>query len=89
MSWPTTTLERAFYAALIRQLRQAREDKHLSQFELSERIGVSTRIFNRWETGRSLPTAFSLMSWATALGLYIHAAEVPTQSQMAGGKKET
>lgn len=89
MSWPTTTLERAYYAALVGQLRDARQTKGISQFEMAERVGVSTRIFCRWETGHALPTAFSLMSWATALGLYIHAAPVPVQPQVSDGKKET
>ncbi len=37
------------------QIRQRREELHLSQEELAERIGVSRQAVSKWESGLSLP----------------------------------
>lgn len=36
-------------------IRKLRENKHLTQSELGERIGVSDKAVSKWETGKGLP----------------------------------
>ena len=37
------------------QIKQRREELHLSQEELAERIGVSRQAVSKWESGRAAP----------------------------------
>ena len=50
----------------IRQLREARK---LTQAELAERIGVSSKTISKWETLRGLPDISLLQPLAQALGI--------------------
>ena len=50
----------------IRQLREARK---LTQAELGERIGVSSKTVSKWETARGLPDVSLLQPLAQALGI--------------------
>ena len=36
-------------------ISQCRKEKHLTQAQLAERLGVSDRAVSKWETGRSMP----------------------------------
>jgi DNA-binding transcriptional regulator YiaG len=40
---------------LAADIRKARDDAHLSQVELAERLGVSPRTLQNWEAGIGLP----------------------------------
>ena len=42
-------------------LRELRKEKHMTQEQLAEALGVSGRTVSRWETGRSLPDLDLLM----------------------------
>lgn len=50
----------------VRQLREARK---LTQAELAERIGVSSKTISKWETLRGLPDISLLQPLAQALGI--------------------
>ncbi len=41
--------------ALGEEIRQAREEKHLSQEDLAEQLGVSRQAVSKWENGIALP----------------------------------
>lgn len=53
------------------KLRTARTEKHLSQTELSERVGVSRRSIFAYENGASLPRKAMLRKLAAALGVTV------------------
>ena len=49
-------------------IRQLREDRLLTQAELADRIGVSSKTISKWETGKGLPDISLLQPLAQALG---------------------
>ncbi|HLG62352.1 MAG TPA: helix-turn-helix domain-containing protein [Ktedonosporobacter sp.] len=49
------------------QLRQRREELHLTQAELADRLGVSTLTVGRWERGEVVPTPYALRKLCTIL----------------------
>jgi DNA-binding XRE family transcriptional regulator/desulfoferrodoxin (superoxide reductase-like protein) len=53
-------------SATIKQLREARK---LTQAELAERIGVSSKTISKWETAKGLPDVSLLQPLAQALGI--------------------
>ena len=50
-------------------IRQLREGKHLTQAELADKIGVSSKTISKWETGKGLPDISLLQPLAQALGI--------------------
>ena len=52
----------------VRQLREARK---LTQAELAERIGVSSKTISKWETAKGLPDISLLQPLAQALGISV------------------
>ena len=50
-------------------VRQLREKKQLTQAELGDRIGVSSKTVSKWETGKGLPDIALLQPLAEALGI--------------------
>ena len=50
-------------------IRQLREGKHLTQAELADKIGVSSKTVSKWETGKGLPDISLLQPLAQALGI--------------------
>lgn len=54
--------------AAIRQLREARK---LTQGELAEQIGVSSKTVSKWETAKGLPDISLLQPLAQALGISV------------------
>lgn len=52
----------------IRQLREARK---LTQAELAERIGVSSKTISKWETAKGLPDISLLQPLSQALGISV------------------
>ena len=52
-------------------IRQLRESGHLTQAELGERIGVSSKTVSKWETGKGLPDISLLQPLAEALGISV------------------
>src|SRR5579884_2274096 len=49
------------------QLREHREQHHLTQAALAERLGVSTLTVGRWERGEAVPTPYALRKLCTLL----------------------
>ena len=52
----------------VRQLREARK---LTQAELAEELGVSSKTVSKWETGKGLPDISLLQPLAKALGISV------------------
>lgn len=52
-------------------IKELREKKHLTQAELGNRIGVSSKTVSKWETGKGLPDITLLEPIAQALELSV------------------
>ena len=52
-------------------VRKLREERKLTQAELAERIGVSSKTVSKWETGKGLPDISLLQPLAQALGISV------------------
>ena len=50
-------------------IKQLRENRSLTQAELAEKIGVSSKTVSKWETGKGLPDISLLQPLAAALGI--------------------
>ena len=50
-------------------IRNLREDRRLTQAELAETLGVSSKTVSKWETGKGLPDISLLQPLAQALGI--------------------
>jgi len=44
------------------RLRELRENKSLSQFELGKEIGFSMSIVNKWENGKKMPSVQAIIA---------------------------
>lgn len=56
---------------LSEEIRQAREEKHLSQEDLAEQLGVSRQAVSKWENGIAVPQGINLDMLNKILGLKI------------------
>ena len=52
-------------------VKQLRESRKLTQAELAERIGVSSKTVSKWETGKGLPDISLLQPLSQALGISV------------------
>ena len=52
-------------------IRQLREGRNLTQAELGERVGVSSKTISKWETAKGLPDISLLQPLAQALGISV------------------
>jgi len=52
-------------------IKQLREKRSMTQAELAERIGVSSKTISKWETAKGLPDISLLQPLAQALGISI------------------
>ena len=52
-------------------IRQLREKQNLTQAELAEKIGVSSKTISKWETAKGLPDVSLLQPLAQALGISV------------------
>lgn len=52
-------------------IRQLREKQNMTQAELAEQIGVSSKTISKWETAKGLPDITMLQPLAQALGISI------------------
>ena len=52
-------------------IRQCREERKLTQAELAEKIGVSSKTVSKWETGKGLPDISLLQPLAQTLGISV------------------
>ena len=52
-------------------IKQLRESRNLTQAELAERIGVSSKTVSKWETAKGLPDITLLQPLAQALGISV------------------
>ena len=53
----------------MKTIRELREDRGLTQFELAIRVGVTPISIHNWEFGKSAPGASRLRALADALGV--------------------
>lgn len=69
------------------QIRQARENKNLSQEELASKLGVSRQAVSKWENDSSIPQGINREMLSQALGLELSGsemAEVPVRKHGVG-----
>ncbi len=52
-------------------IRQLREKRNMTQAELAEKIGVSSKTISKWETAKGLPDISLLQPLAQALGISV------------------
>ena len=52
-------------------IKRLREMKNLTQIELAEKIGVSSKAVSKWETGKGLPDISLIEPLSTALGVSV------------------
>ena len=52
-------------------IRHLREERRMTQAELAERIGVSSKTVSKWETAKGLPDITLLQPLAQALGISV------------------
>ena len=52
-------------------IRQLREGRNMTQSELAEKIGVSSKTISKWETAKGLPDISLLQPLAQALGVSV------------------
>ena len=52
-------------------IRQLRESRRLTQAELAEKLGVSSKTVSKWETGKGLPDIGLLKPLAQTLGISV------------------
>ena len=52
-------------------IKNLREERNLTQAELAEKIGVSSKTISKWETARGLPDITLLQPLAQALGISV------------------
>ena len=52
-------------------IKQLREERNMTQAELAERIGVSSKTVSKWETAKGLPDITLLQPLAQALGISV------------------
>ena len=52
-------------------IKHLREGRHLTQAELAEKIGVSSKTVSKWETAKGLPDISLLQPLAQALGISV------------------
>ena len=68
-------------------LAECRKQKNLTQEQLSEILGVSSKSISRWENGKTMPDYAVLDSLCNALGLSINEfyyGKKMTEEEMAG-----
>ena len=52
-------------------IRQLREKRHMTQWELAQQLGVSDKTVSKWETAKGLPDITLLQPLAQALGISV------------------
>lgn len=52
-------------------IKRLRENRHMTQAELGEKIGVSSKTVSKWETAKGLPDISLLQPLAQALGISV------------------
>ena len=52
-------------------IKQLREGRNMTQGELAEKIGVSSKTISKWETAKGLPDITLLQPLAQALGISV------------------
>lgn len=52
-------------------IRQLREERRMTQAELAQRLGVSSKTVSKWETAKGLPDISLLQPLAQALGISV------------------
>lgn len=53
-------------------ISECRKEKHLTQAQLAERLGVTDRAVSKWETGRSMPDASIMLDLCEEIGITVN-----------------
>ena len=53
-------------------ISECRKEKHLTQAQLAERLGVTDRAVSKWETGRSMPDASIMLELCEQIGITVN-----------------
>ncbi len=53
-------------------IAEKRKEQGLTQMQLAEKLGVTDRAVSKWETGRSLPDASSMVELCALLGITVN-----------------
>jgi transcriptional regulator with XRE-family HTH domain len=69
-------------AAIKRRLVLRRLALHLTQRQLAEIVGRTRETVNRWENGKTDPTASELSVWASVIGCAIDVTEPVTSEDL-------
>jgi len=77
--------ERAFFVELGSRIAQQRKDRHLTQVQLAETLGVSQPTMNAYELGQRRVPVSALPTLARTLGVSLE--ELLGESQMATKKR--
>lgn len=64
------------------KIKQFRENTHLSQYELADKVGVSQKAVSAWETGRAEPGLDTAAKIAKVLGVPIQSLVLDEQSDV-------
>ncbi|MBQ6634384.1 MAG: helix-turn-helix transcriptional regulator [Ruminococcus sp.] len=59
-------------AAIGKFISQCRKQKHLTQAQLAERLGVSDKAVSKWETGRSMPDASIMLDLCEQIDITVN-----------------
>jgi len=53
-------------------ISECRKEKHLTQVQLAERLGVTDRAVSKWETGKSMPDASIMLELCEQIGITVN-----------------
>ena len=53
-------------------IAECRKERHLTQAQLAEKLGISDRAVSKWETGRSMPDSSLMMQLCDEIGINVN-----------------
>ncbi|MGN0484880.1 MAG: helix-turn-helix domain-containing protein [Lachnospiraceae bacterium] len=69
-------------------ISELRKEKHLTQEQLGEKLGVSQKSISRWETGRNMPDISLLKPLSVELGITVSELIEGERSELLNNEKE-
>ena len=53
-------------------IAECRKEKHLTQIQLAEKLGITNRAVSKWETGKSVPDVSIMLELCDELGISVN-----------------